>query len=112
MRIAIGVFCILLAGCAAPDYRATPTMKLCMDYLTFPSGNIWQGDRARELERRGENCQAYAGTAAVRNQADALQQQRQEAAIRAMTPPPQPPRPQVTCRTIPLGGGYTRTDCN
>lgn len=62
-----------LVGCAVPagGYRATPTTKLCMDYLTFPSYNINQNERANELARRGESCQGYAGVAQVRNQANA-----------------------------------------
>lgn len=108
MKIARIGFVFLLAGCAAPDYRATPTMKLCMDYLTYPSHNIWQGDRARELDRRGENCNAYAGSAAARNEAN----RRQDDILRSMTPPPPPPRTTTTCRTIPMGGGYSRTECN
>jgi len=64
---------MILTGCAVPSggYRNTPTTKLCMDYLTFPSYNINQNERANELARRGESCQGYAGAAQVRNQSNA-----------------------------------------
>jgi len=68
---------MLLFGCATPPggYRNTPTAQLCMDYLTLPSININQGERANELSRRGESCQGYGGAAAARNQSNAQFQQ-------------------------------------
>jgi hypothetical protein len=71
--ILIAALCAcVLAGCTrSPDhYRAMSTLQLCMDYLTFPSFNIHQGDRAAELGRRNENCSAYVGQAAARTGAN------------------------------------------
>jgi hypothetical protein len=60
-----------LTGCmTASDYRNTPSSKLCIDYLTLPSMNFNHPARAEELNRRGENCAAYAGAAAQRRAAD------------------------------------------
>lgn len=62
----------ILNGCAVnKDYSSAPSSKLCMDYLTYPSANIYQNARAQELARRGENCQEYMGMARARREADA-----------------------------------------
>lgn len=92
---------IFLAGCAtAPGgYRSTPTAKLCMDWLTFPSYNINQSERANELARRGENCQGYAGVAQVRNQSNA----QAENSLRYMQQQGQPAAPSN--RTYVMPGG-------
>ncbi len=42
-----------------------------MDYLTYPSANIYQNARSQELARRGESCQEYMGVARARREADA-----------------------------------------
>ena len=64
-RIFLLLFSVL-AGCATPDtYRNMSSMKLCMDYLTYPSYNVNQSARAAELSRRNENCSAYTGAASM-----------------------------------------------
>lgn len=83
---------ILVAGCAATrDYSQTSSMKLCIDYMSVPSYNIWQSAREQELNRRGENCTAYTQAASIRQQ-QTLQEQ--EMALRLMQPPPRPAPPQ------------------
>ena len=67
---------VFLAGCmTAADYRNTPTSQLCMSYLTNPSYNVNQPAREEALRERGENCAAYTGAAASRNQANAAFEQ-------------------------------------
>lgn len=63
---------MLLSACAVPSggYKNTPSSKLCVDYMTLPSANINQSERAAELSRRGENCSGYVGVAQVRQQSD------------------------------------------
>ena len=73
MKKLIFVLFVLLNGCAANPayYTSMSSMKLCIDYMTFPSYNINQSARAAELSRRGENCSAYVGAAAERNKSNA-----------------------------------------
>lgn len=78
------ILCLALSGCAT-DYRGTPTMQLCLDYLTAPSHSVWQAGRAQELSNRGENCAGYGAAAAARNEAN---RQSDEALQRALRPPP------------------------
>lgn len=65
-------FSVFLIACAVPSggYRNTPSSKLCVDYMTLPSANINQSERAAELARRGENCSGYLGVAQVKQQSD------------------------------------------
>lgn len=61
------------AGCAVTDpnrYKDTPTAQLCLAYMTMPSINVYQGARAAELARRGEDCSRYGDVAAARQRAD------------------------------------------
>jgi hypothetical protein len=102
------VFSIFLAGCARDPsyYQAQSSMELCMQYLTLPSINIHQSDRARELARRGENCAAYVPAANARNRSNAdfersmmlLQQGTQ------MMTPPQPSYQNTVPRTYNMNG--------
>jgi hypothetical protein len=46
-----------------------------MDYLTLPSYNINQGERAAELARRNESCASYATAAKLRQEAQKTQSQ-------------------------------------
>ena len=41
-----------------------------MGYLPYPSHNIWQNDRERELRARDENCSAYHAAAQQKLRAD------------------------------------------
>ena len=62
---------VFLGGCSSSSsIRQAPTARLCVDYMTFPSANIWQSERADELARRGADCNPYLGVAASRSQAD------------------------------------------
>lgn len=110
----------MISGCATKtveSYRDTPTVKLCMDYLTLPSFNINQNARAQALAERGESCGAYGGAARARVQADAafqnslnaLQQQGAQQQI----------APQQGTRTYNINGKMTTctttgqfTNCN
>jgi len=61
-------------GCAVsnPDaFRDTPTAKLCNDYMKYPSLNVYQGARANELARRGEDCSRFGDVAAGQQRANA-----------------------------------------
>lgn len=93
-------FC-LLTGCATPPggYRNTPTARLCMDYLTLPSININQGERANELARRGEGCQGYGAAASARNQSNAQFQQN----LQYMNQQSQPATPSTRTYIAPNG---------
>jgi hypothetical protein len=64
-----------IAGCASQEeaalkYQTTPSMQLCVDYMTLPTINIYQEARAREIERRGVDCSQYADIAAARANAN------------------------------------------
>lgn len=63
---------LLMSGCAstASDYARTPEMKLCIDYMTFPSYNIHQSARAQAISQRGIDCSRYVGAANARNRAN------------------------------------------
>ena len=58
-----------LSGCGS-TIKQKPTAQLCMDYMTYPSANIWQSERAAELAKRGADCNPYLGIAAARRDAD------------------------------------------
>lgn len=75
--IFIPLFISLLAGCAVSSggYSRTSTDKICMDYLTLPSYNINQGERAAELARRNETCSAFIAAAKLRQEAQKSQNQ-------------------------------------
>lgn len=68
-----GVFLLaggmILSGCG-PKVSQRPTAQLCTEYMTLPSANIWQSERAAELARRGADCNPYIGIAAARREAD------------------------------------------
>lgn len=99
--IASALALALIGGCAMGDFRNTPTMKLCVDYLTFPSYNIWHSARAEELSRRGENCAQYTEAARAKAQSDAAVLNALGAAAAASQPQvvaPPPPR-RVVCTT-------------
>jgi len=68
----IFVVALLVVGCASTpqSYMNTPEVKLCMDYLTFPSYNIHQSSRAQAIQMRGIDCRPYAAAAGARNQAN------------------------------------------
>lgn len=86
-----------------------------MDYLTLPSYNINQGERAAELAKRGESCQGYVAAAKLRQETLKVQGQISTQAS-SMTPPliyPQPTgviaQPQnsvmpTQCTSINIGG--------
>lgn len=60
-----------LSGCAhMGDFQSTPNNKLCIDYMTKPSTNIWQSDRAAEISKRNLDCRPYIGVASQKRQAD------------------------------------------
>lgn len=132
------VWCLLalMSGCRtlseqtanrlAAEAAETPTMELCLNYLTSSGGTPSQRARATGLAQRGETCQAYVGAAQVRATAEA-QRERTRAAwgMKGMemlmhTPrplaPPTTPRQSthtffidgepVTCRTM-----GSMTDC-
>jgi hypothetical protein len=98
----IGSIVIGGTGCAAEmaavkanDWSQIPTMKLCVDYLTLPSINVWQKYREQELARRNENCEKYLELAEQKRQSnkefwDSFKDN---------------PKPSVTCRTV---GNTTR----
>ena len=60
---------VILSSCG-PPINQQPTAQLCMGYMTYPSANVWQGERAAELARRGADCNPYLGVAAARRDAD------------------------------------------
>jgi hypothetical protein len=68
----IFVITLLGVGCASTpqSYMNTPEVKLCMDYLTFPSYNIHQSSRAQAIQMRGIDCRPYAAAAGARIQAN------------------------------------------
>ena len=68
--VRLGFLSFVLSGCAAPNFASYDTRKLCMSYLTYPSHNIWQNHRKRELSARGENCSAYYAAAQQRLKAE------------------------------------------
>ena len=74
MKLKLAPFLLVsfLAGCASTpaDYARTPEMKLCMDYMTFPSYNIHQSARAQAIAQRGIDCSRYAGAANARIRAN------------------------------------------
>lgn len=73
MRLtSIIVITFLVVGCASTpqSYMNTPEIKLCMDYLTFPSYNIHQSSRAQAIQMRGIDCRPYVAAAGARNQAN------------------------------------------
>ncbi len=56
---------VMVAGCATPPggYSRFSTESLCIDYLTLPAYNINQRERAVELARRSESCDAHIASA-------------------------------------------------
>lgn len=95
---------VVLTGCGTTDkLHKQSSMELCMNYLTLPSFNIWQSDRAAELAQRGEDCSRYAPAASVQQQNDQRVLNVLDAAARAAQPPPRPAAP-IVCRTQ---GGWT-----
>lgn len=88
-----------LMGCAT-NLTHTPTAKLCVDYLSSPSYNVYRAAREAELAARKEDCSTYTSAGIAQRQAnDALLI---EGARLMTTPPPQPRRP-VNCYTNPYG---------
>ena len=62
---------LIIQGCATSDsFRNTPDAKLCIDYMTFPSFNIWQGAREEEIARRNLDCSPYVSIAANKRRAN------------------------------------------
>jgi hypothetical protein len=92
--IASAVCLLMPLGCAlvpTDTFRNTPSAKICLDYLTTPTYNVWRAAREAELARRGENCSAYAAQAVqMRQGADAAEM---ELGLRLLQPPA-PPRAQ------------------
>lgn len=86
-----------------------------MDYLTLPSYNINQGERAAELARRGESCQGYVAAAKSRQETQRVQGQISTQAI-SLPPPliypqgtgvlaqPQNSAMPAQCTSINIGG--------
>jgi hypothetical protein len=70
--ILVSVAVVSLVGCAATpsDYAQTDEMKLCMDYMTFPSYNIHQPAREIAIRQRGIDCSRYSGAANARIRAN------------------------------------------
>lgn len=62
-----------------------------MAYLTLPSANVWQASRAAELARRDEDCSRYAAAAAVKVRANAESDAANNALLRQISAPTQPP---------------------
>ena len=75
--LAFSIFALVnLSGCmtaeeARAKYNSMPASKLCMDYLTYPSYNVWQEDRASAIARRSLDCTPYVAQARAKIQADA-----------------------------------------
>ena len=103
----------LLTSCAVSPggYSRTSTDSICMEYLTLPSYNINQGERAAELARRGESCQGYVAAAKLRQDTRIVQGQ-----TSGMSPPliypqgtgvialPQNSVMPAQCTSINIGG--------
>ena len=67
-KIFLGLVLFSLSSCATPQenrayFDSLPASKICYDYYSLPSGNIWQGYRAETIQRRGLDCQPYIGEA-------------------------------------------------
>ena len=68
-RVFISISCLLtLSGCMTAQeiqskYDNQPASKICYDYFNLPEYNIWQGDRAASIRRRGIDCTPYMADA-------------------------------------------------
>ncbi|MBY0269171.1 MAG: hypothetical protein K2X06_04790 [Burkholderiales bacterium] len=71
--------CALVSGCATQQQlEAMSSYQLCYTYAKYQGTlNIHQSARAKELERRGENCMAYQGQVARQLGAERQAQQLQ-----------------------------------
>ena len=66
---------IIASGCTSiASINASSNTKLCLDYLTTPSYNVWKSDREAEIVRRGIDCSGYSSLAAqkIRSQDNAI----------------------------------------
>lgn len=66
---------VIVAGCTSrASINTSSNTKLCLDYLTTPSYNVWKSDREAEIVRRGLDCSGYSGIAAqkLRSQDNAI----------------------------------------
>ena len=72
MKFVLILTVVILSSCTkSPEYyRNQSSMDLCVKYLSLPSLNIHQNDRAKELARRNENCSQYAGAAEAKRRSD------------------------------------------
>ena len=66
---------ILLVGCATQDemiqkFANQSDAKLCLDWMTLPSINIWHPEREAEIQKRGIDCSRYGNIAGSRGAAD------------------------------------------
>ena len=55
---------------ARARFNSEPAERLCMDYLTLPTYNIWYEDRRSAIIRRGIDCSPYARQAQAKIQSD------------------------------------------
>jgi hypothetical protein len=122
MKIAIACAGFLLAGCATPPHiQAQRLSSPVLCYGTY-AGNVEQQQYARqELSNRRFNC-TERDVEMGRQEWASLQAGRQAQADRDLATgiyllnagrAPPPPAPSgVTCRTINLGYGQSRTECN
>lgn len=66
----------LLGGCVMSNqelkstYANTSDRALCMKYMTSPSMNVHQGNRRREIARRGVDCWKYGNVAEEKAKAE------------------------------------------
>jgi hypothetical protein len=64
------------SGCVTPERVQEEVLQksdraLCMEYMTSPTLNILDGERAREISRRRLDCWQYGNVAEERRKADA-----------------------------------------
>ena len=70
-RLVVLLLPIVVVGCAI-DFTRESSESLCVDYMTSGPASIFRSSIRNELDRRGVNCNAYAGTVnAVRQSAAA-----------------------------------------
>ena len=66
---------ITLTSCMTADearikFNNEPEQRLCMDYLTLPTYNIWYESRRTAIINRGIDCSKYAAQAQAKIQSD------------------------------------------
>lgn len=74
-KIFLFIAIVTLFGCATVDekraeFSRQSDARLCLDWMTLPSINIWHPEREDEIQRRGIDCTRYGNIAASRGSAD------------------------------------------